>query len=121
MALLVMPATVANAADSTKLRYAGILSVLEERLKLGDLSQMEESSPRLKFLVRVFDRDHDGTLDAKEQQSLLRFVGFWMGLTTGRHWPLIRITGAASLFLLLVGSAWLVVIGAKRLIRYRSA
>ena len=61
MALLVMPATVANAADSTKLRYAGILSVLEERLKQGDLSQMEERLPRLKFLVKVFDRNHDGT------------------------------------------------------------
>jgi hypothetical protein len=121
MALLVMPATVANAADGTKLRYSGILSVFEERLKLGDLSQMEESSPRLKFLVKVFDRDHDGTLDAKEQQSLLRFIGFWIGLTTGRHWPLIRITGAASLLLLVAGSVWLVVIGAKRLTRYRSA
>jgi hypothetical protein len=77
MALLFMPATVVNAADSAKFRYAGILSVLEERLKLGDLSQMEESLPGLEFLVKVFDRDHDGTLDAPEQQSLLRFIEFW--------------------------------------------
>jgi hypothetical protein len=95
--------------------------VLDERLKLGDLSQMEESLPRFKFLVKVFDTDHDGTLDATEQQSLLRFIEFWISLTTGPHWPLIRFTGVASLFVLLVGSAWLVVIGAKRLIRYRSA
>jgi hypothetical protein len=121
MALLVMPTTVVNAVDSAKLRYAGLLSVLEERLKLGDLSQMEESLPRFKFLVKVFDTDHDGTLDATEQQSLLRFIEFWISLTTGPHWPLIRFTGVASLFVLLVGSAWLVVIGAMRLIRYRSA
>jgi hypothetical protein len=53
---------------------------------------MEESLPGLEFLVKVFDRDHDGTLDAGEQQSLLRFIEFWIRLTTGRHWPLIRIT-----------------------------
>ena len=121
MALLVMPVTVVNAADSAKLRYAGILSVLDERLKLGDMSQMEESLPRLKLLMKVFDRDHDGTLDANERQSLLRFIEFWISLTTGRHWPLIRFTGITSLFLLLVGSAWLVVIGVKRVIRHRSA
>jgi hypothetical protein len=121
MALLVMPVTVVNAADSAKLRYAGILSVLDERLKLGDLSQMEESLPRLKLLMKVFDRDHDGTLDANERQSLLRFIEFWISLTAGRHWPLIRFTGVTSLFLLLVGSAWLVVIGVKRVIRHRWA
>jgi hypothetical protein len=73
MALLAIPLTLANESDAADFRRAMGMELLSERIRSGDIAQIV-GFPKLQFVLRLFDRNHDGRLDTAEQRRFMRFA-----------------------------------------------
>jgi hypothetical protein len=65
---------------------------LEQRIRNGgDVSRAVSDNTRLRLLFRVFDRNHDGKLDASERERLAALLERAAGVMGSASWPLLRV------------------------------
>ncbi|PWU04408.1 MAG: ascorbate-dependent monooxygenase [Terriglobia bacterium] len=113
MELAILGVAPVGGVDSDSFRRSLMLMQLRQLLQDNqDVTHIAETAdtPRLKLLVRVFDRDHDGKLNESEERAMLNFLDW-----SSTHWPTIRAATIMVLLLVVSGISFLVFKGVRRL------
>ena len=121
MALLIMTVALANPAETTQFQTTRALIMLQELLEGGeDLANyihVPEMPARFRFAYGMFDRNHDGQLDANERQAFVKFLHWVTSLMSSPHWGRIRMAAGALLLAVMLGALFVLGKGTRFVMR----
>jgi hypothetical protein len=115
MELGILGLTPVREADEANFSRLLLMVMLGQRMRAGqDISDLAKENPRLKFLVRVFDRNHDGQLDDNEREKLIAFLEWTANLVGSPYWIWIRAGSVVAVLGIVAAFIWMMLKFARR-------
>jgi len=91
MGLAILGVTSVRGNDEANFQRILLTVMAEQVIRDGrDVSRLARENRRLRFLFRLFDRNHDGKLDDSERRALVAFLDGTANIMGSGYWPFIR-------------------------------